>query len=353
MSASIRTASPVLLEQRLPWVDTLKGLGILLVVFGHETGAGLAQAFVYLFHMPLFFALSGLLHKPHPDRAGFLRKRAIHLLVPYAAFTTIAACVKLLLSTRHGLTTTQVKHGLFIVLWGGAAMKGIFGALWFLTCLFLTQQVMNYLLVRAGLQTTCALTAVAWVLSYLNSIWMPGLSLPWDAQVVLAAMPYFLAGYLARGRDILGWQTSLIGIIAVAVSLYYLRSSPETAYDMRAGYYGLPVITAVLAFGCILACVRLSVWLTPILFLGKWLQQLGAFSLGIMLIHKALPVLPVFRPVLAHGTLLTFVTVVILSWCISGCLWTCSFTRAVLLGSERDFQHIFVRNAKPDVNAVI
>lgn len=58
---------------RLRWVDTLKGVGILLVVLGHALGglidAGFAPdttwfrplfAAIYIFHMPLFFFLTGL-----------------------------------------------------------------------------------------------------------------------------------------------------------------------------------------------------------------------------------------------------------------------------------------------------
>ena len=58
---------------RLPWVDTAKGLGIILVAFGHVlrglfnnniiTQTPIAQfvdAWIYTFHMPLFLFLSGL-----------------------------------------------------------------------------------------------------------------------------------------------------------------------------------------------------------------------------------------------------------------------------------------------------
>ena len=76
---------------RLPWVDVGKGIGILLVVYGHATGGlisarllsgdGLAAASfyaIYTFHMPLFFFLSGLFvpKRIARDRLGF----AVNLL---------------------------------------------------------------------------------------------------------------------------------------------------------------------------------------------------------------------------------------------------------------------------------
>jgi fucose 4-O-acetylase-like acetyltransferase len=56
------------MRPRLPVLDQAKGIAITLVVFGHlaeprelaDAWYGVAKAGVYLFHMPLFFALSGV-----------------------------------------------------------------------------------------------------------------------------------------------------------------------------------------------------------------------------------------------------------------------------------------------------
>lgn len=50
---------------RIEWVDIAKGIAILLVVLGH-TGLAVGSAryldaFIYSFHLPLFFVLSGYL----------------------------------------------------------------------------------------------------------------------------------------------------------------------------------------------------------------------------------------------------------------------------------------------------
>src|SRR5258706_10382589 len=94
-------ASPQLLERpadaalpaastrvRADWVDVAKGIGIVLVVFGHavdgllkarlaDAGSGWAAAYfaVYTFHMPLFFLLAGLFVQERlaSDANGFVR----------------------------------------------------------------------------------------------------------------------------------------------------------------------------------------------------------------------------------------------------------------------------------------
>ena len=47
------------LPTRIGWIDTAKGIGLLCVILGHLS-IPLVDAWVYFFHMPLFFFLSGV-----------------------------------------------------------------------------------------------------------------------------------------------------------------------------------------------------------------------------------------------------------------------------------------------------
>ena len=50
---------------RIEWIDIAKGIGIILVVIGHNFSDGeniiYLRKWIYSFHMPLFFLLSGIL----------------------------------------------------------------------------------------------------------------------------------------------------------------------------------------------------------------------------------------------------------------------------------------------------
>ena len=52
----------VRVQQRLAWVDSMRGLAILLVVLGHSIGTltDPMNRFILSFHMPVFFFVSGL-----------------------------------------------------------------------------------------------------------------------------------------------------------------------------------------------------------------------------------------------------------------------------------------------------
>jgi len=322
---------------RIPWVDTLKGLGIALVVCGHIANDTLLQHLIYAFHMPLFFFISGFLHRPANDLRRYFRKKTIQLLVPYASFAAIASIPKAAHILRHGLTAHRMEHGFFVLLWGGAAMKGTYGVLWFLTCLFLTQQLSNWIIVRFSRSAFMVVSAASLLLSYGNSIWFPGDSLPWDANVVLAALPFFAVGYLLRDFDFGRAIPVAVGFASIlATTLLLLRGIP-IAYDMRSDILGVPFLTPLLALGCILFCIASCRLLTFTPVVGSMFKKLGVLSLGIMLIHKILPAVPGFGRFERHGLLLSFFVTILCSYFLAQGLLLTRITRALLLGSERDF----------------
>ena len=49
-------------KQRIAEIDVAKAIGIICVIIGHGT-TGVIHNYIYLFHMPLFFILSGYMIK--------------------------------------------------------------------------------------------------------------------------------------------------------------------------------------------------------------------------------------------------------------------------------------------------
>lgn len=50
------------MNNRISYLDIFKGFGIFFVVFGHVTHIGALRDYIWNFHMPLFFFVSGLLY---------------------------------------------------------------------------------------------------------------------------------------------------------------------------------------------------------------------------------------------------------------------------------------------------
>ncbi len=74
------------MSKRIEYIDIAKGIGILLVVMGHNDFAVIspyAYQVIYSFHMPLFFFLSGYFLKTTIPFFDFFKKRFNSLLKPY------------------------------------------------------------------------------------------------------------------------------------------------------------------------------------------------------------------------------------------------------------------------------
>lgn len=92
--------------KRIIWIDTLKGLAILLVIIGHVcqmrfpvSGKWLANI-IYSFHMPLFLFLSGLFARKAVEAAdkrqvkSFIIKKTQQLLVPFIIWMFLWCIIK-------------------------------------------------------------------------------------------------------------------------------------------------------------------------------------------------------------------------------------------------------------------
>jgi len=90
--ATVRTQT----EVRYNWVDALKFLGIFAIYLGHfEKAAGFSFKFVFTYHVPLFFFISGFfaISKKEITFLSFLKKKLNTLIIPYFVFSFISVLV--------------------------------------------------------------------------------------------------------------------------------------------------------------------------------------------------------------------------------------------------------------------
>lgn len=74
-------------KKRIDYLDIAKGIGIILVLVGHISKNDEINRFLYLFHMPLFFIISGMLYK---EKNNFCKKKIRNLIIPYFCFAIIS-----------------------------------------------------------------------------------------------------------------------------------------------------------------------------------------------------------------------------------------------------------------------
>jgi len=226
-------------------IDSAKGVGIILVVFGHAwrgaMGAGVLpdgalfrviDTAIYAFHMPLFFFLSGLMFlqtlRKHP--AGMLlRNRVARLLWPMVLWSWLFFGLKYL---AGGAANTPVVLADFPLI-----PLPPYEHLWFLWALFLCHALV-ILVFTTPMQhlsdRTLRISAVggAVLLAMLN----PFLSVPstiWGAMV--AHLPYFLLGggvaqfALAKRFD---WVGLVCGLAFICLLLLLGPTQPSVLVSL-------------------------------------------------------------------------------------------------------------------------
>ena len=74
-------------KQRDPVLDSMRGIGIVLMVLGHSGLPG--TDYIYLFHMALFFMLSGWFFSLRGGLVHFAKRKLLTLWLPFVAANTV------------------------------------------------------------------------------------------------------------------------------------------------------------------------------------------------------------------------------------------------------------------------
>lgn len=192
-------------QNRIAWIDVAKGIGIVFVVLGHLCRYKIVLNYIYSFHMPFFFFLSGMIldEKKYPSFFPFLKKRTLSLVVPYFFLSAISYVLSMAVNYRGIQEAVFFEPLLGIIRTSDYDNRLMNGALWFLPCLFVTE-IMFFALVRTlGKRWAALFIVLAGVIGYINAYYIPT-RIPWGIDIGLAALPFLGAGYYAyQARDYL------------------------------------------------------------------------------------------------------------------------------------------------------
>jgi len=292
------TTEPRQAPERLAWVDAAKGLGIILVVVGHVVtkptilGVG-PDWYIFLFHMPLFFILSGVVQKPQPGAVVAARK-ARSLMVPYLAYLIclglpLALGGFLLSDGAMGVRLHDLGKALFKLAYGGAVMIRELGAFWFVSCLFLAQTLYAYVAQWTGgarsrgfvgVVAACALAA------YGFSIFGRGAWTPLNVAVVPAAILLLWLGQVLPWRRLNAPAWLAFDVAAVLAALWLSRQGVDFRMGLKGGGVGPPVAGLALAVALSHVAILLSIGLARLPVAGPALLALGQASLTILFLHQ-------------------------------------------------------------------
>lgn len=271
--------------KRISYIDMAKGIGIILVVFGHFGFASESLlTWIMSFHMPLFFILSGmLLSHTNADRHSmsvFLQKKAKNILIPYFSFSILSILFSGILefySFKTYLPDALIQTFFFY---------GI-SVLWFLPALFFGETIFLWIRKHFSLGMT-ALISLSICLITVFSVNAYHYHYPLDFNNTLSVWGAYLIAVFVR-----------TGIAVTFLAIGYYTQHFLFQKEHSAGTY---IVLAVLflALNLFLALKNGKVDLNYLIF-NNYLLYFSAAFCGSMAVICLCAALPAYKPMLYIG----------------------------------------------------
>ncbi|WP_165775894.1 acyltransferase family protein [Bifidobacterium scaligerum] len=269
-------------RKRVVWIDAAKGIAMILVFYGHLGEYWfpvLKTSFVvvYLFHMPLFFFLSGLFFHARYNFRELLTRRAYQLLVPYYVFS----CLMLGKPIGHVLFP-QIYAGKKSSVINGSAWQEILAiifnttnGLWFFWSLFWAS-IFVWIIIRILHDNKRLIVAVS-ILLLLCDVLVQHyitIALPFTMNRVLSSTAYVALGYVSR-EIVLGLRCTVARVVLLASVILFACVSVVFVSIAGANWLFVQLVGVVAAVCGITMIIAFARILPP----PGWLQAIGVSTL--------------------------------------------------------------------------
>lgn len=275
------------MNNRLAFVDILKGIGILSVLLGHLLLPGcILKSIIYSFHMPLFFIAVGLVYKPQPV-LKYTIKRIQSILIPYFIWALIFASFSF-------PTVALIVYGSNESL----IYAGSNGMLWFLPCLFYSSIIAIFFINHCAtykkerlllLLLTLSLLITSIILNLYHDLFQfnrISLGYPFGLDVVFLGAAFIMSGRLLK----IIYKASLV--LKVSMCLFVLFSFLSIFIKTKSGYQQMATFDVgsgleffFVSILVVIGLISISIMLEKT-YLSKSLCWFGKNSLIIFIAHR-------------------------------------------------------------------
>lgn len=263
--------------KRVDWIDICKGMVIVLVMLGHTQSSANLVAYIFSFHMPFFFFISGYLFKmeKYSSFVNLIKLKARSILIPYVTFSVLSLIIYSVIFDYHIIDLYSV-FKVFIESKRNEIFYNV--PLWFFTTLFLVEVL--YFLIRKCFKSKWIILAILIALGGLEAIIYSPTGqpkLPWSFDLGIYYMVFFGIGNLASNFQLK--NKFLIKQIVISLFLIInicLLVSPEIFNEInRIGFSHRTVAylwSLIIGFAGIVTYILLSKYIKscePLAYLGR------------------------------------------------------------------------------------
>ena len=207
-------------KQRIIWIDWAKSICIFLMVVGHWSSNDNVLLFIYSFHMPALFIISGILYKPRP-----WHKSMLSFAVPVAFFSIINIAFLLLTGSIciENLFSKDVFFRLFHYRYGLG--EGFYCGDWFLWALLglrLFYGDISYLSPLRKYYIPIVVSVIVYM--SLESHFLTIDTIFRGAYIgrLVPAMPFFCLGFFLKDNSWEPWKFSVFTMFALSCLLFIM-----------------------------------------------------------------------------------------------------------------------------------
>lgn len=286
-------------QERNVLFDIARGLGILLIFWAHcgiWGPLGVLLPFVIVFHVPLFFFISGYFLKEDKPWKEYLSGKAKRLLKPYYIWGTLALGVYILVTPMDNGTHLPISKQILLYVFGTRHSSYIFtGALWFLTALFSTS-ILGYFAARQSIKGQVIISIICIFISTLfglkSIIWGGNILLPMNLDAAIFMLPIYLLGknynliskYLSFTKKRL--IISVIIFISVVIITYIYTPGHTISYHK--GQYGFAPLSLMATLSGIYVVWNVAIYINDKVGDGvkSKLSWIGVNSMTFYIIHQ-------------------------------------------------------------------
>ena len=293
-----------LLPQRKQYIDALRGLSMIVVVYGHcllaKSRTDYTAYFVFFspVNVALFFTISGYLFKPQKNDLEFFKHIFLRLVIPWFAlglfpYYNISWKLPLLLAGR---------------------------SYWFMNALIIGEILWYYIhkishnnentVILLGLLVSAS-GLLCFRFGWLNEAMINrGMVIPW----------FFVLGLLIRKYEsslvtIVRKYMLLFSLLFIAMGVIFMYLYPNEFYDVKWNrYYFIPLTWGMIILGILIAFTFFS----SAKHLPKWIVLVGQNTLAIYILHEyGLSVFKKVLSLLGYSSNTLFPAVAVLGTCFA------------------------------------
>lgn len=279
---------------RIKWIDYIKSGSIFLVVMGHAGFPEDIRSIIYVFHIPLFFFLSGMFFnfEKFPNYKTFLKRRFFQLIVPYLFFNAITYLLWVFVGRHFGLDATlniSPFKPLLGILLGNANHLYLEHnvPMWFLACLFTTENLYFLLFRKQNSKTILKMLPIVAVIGFFDYHFNHVVRLPWGINIAIVMLAFYGLGSLLRDK-IIGksfHQSILFAIAVFSFSMVLLIAHFNGKIEVSDHYYGNYLLFWIGAFSGIISAISIAKIIENLRVNLAFLSFIGQNTLIIFALH--------------------------------------------------------------------